>query len=206
VLTVRADFYNPLIRDPRLAALLPKQQVNIPPMSRNDLRAAIEAPAKTARLSFAPPQLIDRILDDVGLEEGKLPLLQFALKETWGKREGGRLTAEAYTEVGGVAGAIEKTAEGAYERLTPSQKDAARRLFLRLVTPGEGQADTRARSAIPDDPEQRDIVSLFANPKTRLLVTGYETPQGAARAGSEMRSTVEVAHEALILRWPTLRD
>jgi hypothetical protein len=79
VLTVRADFYNPLIRDPRLAALLPKQQVNIPPMSRNDLRAAIEAPAKTARLSFAPPQLIDRILDDVGLEEGKLPLLQFAL-------------------------------------------------------------------------------------------------------------------------------
>ena len=170
------------------------------------MRSAIETPAKTAGLSFAPPQLVDRILDDVGLEEGRLPLLQFALKETWGKREGDRLTAEAYTEVGGVAGAIEKTAEDAYERLTPSQKDAARRLFLRLVTPGEGQADTRARSAIPDDPEQRDIVSLFANPKTRLLVTGYETLQGAARAGSEARSTVEVAHEALIQRWPTLRD
>ena len=151
-------------------------------------------------------QLVDRILDDVGLEEGRLPLLQFALKETWEKREGDRLTAEAYTEVGGVAGAIEKTAEDAYERLTPAQKDAARRLFLRLVTPGEGQADTRARSVIPDDPEQRDIVSLFANPKTRLLVTGYETLQGAARAGSEARSTVEVAHEALIQRWPTLRD
>ena len=37
VLTVRADFYNPLIRNPLLAALLPKQQVNIPPMSRDDL-------------------------------------------------------------------------------------------------------------------------------------------------------------------------
>jgi energy-coupling factor transporter ATP-binding protein EcfA2 len=206
VMTVRADFYNPLIRNPRLAAFLPKQQVNIPPMSRDDLRSAIETPAKTARLSFAPPRLVDRILDDVGLEEGRLPLLQFALKETWGKREGDKLTAEAYTEVGGVAGAIEKTAEDAYERLTPTQKDAARRLFLRLVTPGEGQADTRARSAIPDDPEQRDIVALFANPKTRLLVTGYEALQGVARAGSEARSTVEVAHEALIQRWPTLRD
>ena len=206
VLTVRADFYNPLIRNPLLAALLPKQQVNIPPMGRDDLRSAIETPAKTARLSFAPPQLVDRILDDVGLEEGRLPLLQFALKETWGKREGDRLTAEAYTSVGGVAGAIEKTAEDAYERLTPAQKDAARRLFLRLVTPGEGQADTRARSAIPDDPEQREIVSLFANPKTRLLVTGYEALQGAVRAGSEARSTVEVAHEALIQRWPTLRE
>ena len=88
VLTVRADFYNPLIRNPRLAALLPKQQVNIPPMSRDDLRSAIETPAKTAGLSFAPPQLVDRILDDVGLEEGRLPLLQFALKETWRRRRG----------------------------------------------------------------------------------------------------------------------
>jgi WD40 repeat protein/energy-coupling factor transporter ATP-binding protein EcfA2 len=206
VMTLRADFYNPLIRNPLIASLLPKQQVNIPPMSRDDLRAAIETPAKTAELSFAPPQLVDRILDDVGLEEGRLPLLQFALKETWQRRESDRLTAEAYTEVGGVAGAIQKTAEDAYERLTPSQKDAARRLFLRLVTPGEGQADTRARSAIPDDPEQRDIVSRFANPKTRLLVTGYETVQGPVRVGSEARSTVEVAHEALIQRWPTLRD
>ncbi|MGA8586464.1 MAG: hypothetical protein WB715_21985, partial [Roseiarcus sp.] len=206
VTTVRADFYNPLIRNPRLAALLPKQQVNIPPMSRDDLRAAIETPAKTAGLSFAPPKLVDRILDDVGLEEGRLPLLQFALKETWGKREGDRLTAEAYTEVGGVAGAIEKTAEDAYERLNPAQKDAARRLFLSLVTPGEGQADTRARGVFPDDPQQREIINLFANPKTRLLVTGYETLQGAVRAGSEPRSTVEVAHEALIQRWPTLRE
>jgi hypothetical protein len=55
VVTVRADFYNPLIRNPLLAALLPKQQVNIPPMSRDDLRSAIETPAKTAGLSFAPP-------------------------------------------------------------------------------------------------------------------------------------------------------
>jgi WD40 repeat protein/energy-coupling factor transporter ATP-binding protein EcfA2 len=203
VMTVRADFYNPVIRNPHLAALLPKQQVNIPPMSRGDLRAAIKTPAKTAGLSFAPPELVDRILDDVGLEEGRLPLLQFALKETWGKREGNKLTAEAYTAVGGVAHAIEKTAEDAYERLSPAQKDAARRLFLRLVTPGEGQADTRARSAIPDDLEQRDIVNLFSTPKTRLLVTAL---QGAGPRGGEVRATVEVAHEALIQRWPTLRD
>jgi hypothetical protein len=108
VLTVRADFYNPLVRNPLLGALLPKQQVNIPPMSRDDLRAVIETPAKTAGLSFAPPALVDRVLDDVGVEEGRLPLLQFALKETWQARDGNRLTAEAYTAVGGVARAIER--------------------------------------------------------------------------------------------------
>jgi WD40 repeat protein/energy-coupling factor transporter ATP-binding protein EcfA2 len=203
VITVRADFYNPLIRNPLLAVLLPKQQVNIPPMSRDDLRSAIETPGKTARLSFAPPQLVDRVLDDVGLEEGRLPLLQFALKETWEKRDDDRLTAEAYTTVGGVARAIERTAQDAYERLSPTQKEAARRLFLRLVTPGEGQEDTRARSAIPDDPQQRNIVALFSNPKTRLLVTAL---QAAGPSGGEVRATVEVAHEALIQRWPTLRE
>ena len=107
---MRADFYNPLIRNPLLAALLPKQQVNIPPMSLDDLRAAIVTPAKTARLTFAPPELVNRILDDVGLEEGRLPLLQFALKETWAGTEGDTLTAEAYTAVGGVDGAIGQTA------------------------------------------------------------------------------------------------
>jgi hypothetical protein len=202
VMTMRADFYNPLIHNPLLAALLPKQQVNIPPMSRDDLRSAVETPAKTARLTFAPIQLVDRILDDVGLEEGRLPLLQYALKETWEERTGDRLTADAYTAVGGVARAIEKTAEDAYERLTSAQKDAARRLFLRLVTPGEGQADTRARSAIPDDPGQRDIIGLFSNHKTRLLVTAL---QEAGDGGGDLRATVEVAHEALIQRWPTLR-
>ena len=74
--------------------------------------------------------------------------------------------------------------------MTPAQQDAARRLFLRLVTPGEGQDDTRARSLIPDDPEQREIVTLFANPKTRLLVTGV------GQMGSDTLATVEVARSA----------
>src|SRR5271155_5655722 len=70
------------------------------------------------------------------------------------------------------SGAIEKSAESVYNRLTPAQQDAARRLFLRLVTPGEGQEDTRARSLLPDDPQQREVIKLFSDPKIRLLVTG----------------------------------
>ncbi len=206
VLTVRADFYNSLIRNPLISALLPQQQVNVPPMGSSDLRSAIETPAKKAGLSFSPAKLVDQILNDVGSQEGRLPLLQFALKETWEKREGDHLTAEAYTAVGGVAGAIEKTAQDAYKRLTLAQQDAARRLFLRLVMPGEGREDTRARSVIPDDPQQRDVINLFSNPKTRLLVTGFAPLQGPAQAGSDVRATVEVAHEALIQRWATLQE
>ena len=88
MLTVRADFYNPLIRNPLLSALLPRQQVNIKPMRPDDLRSAIETPAEEGGTSFAPPELVDQILNDVGTQEGRLPLLQFALKETWERREG----------------------------------------------------------------------------------------------------------------------
>src|SRR5205823_6203126 len=71
----------------------------------------------------------------------------------------------------------------------------------------EGQEDTRARSAIPDDPQQREIVGLFSDRRTRLLVTGYDALQGAAtQAGLDVHPTVEVAHEALIRRWTTMRE
>jgi hypothetical protein len=96
-------------------------------------------------------------------------------------------------------------AERAYAALTLAQQEAARRLFLRLVTPGEGQEDTRARSAIPDDPQQREIIDLFLDRRTRLLVTGYDARLGTAvQTGLDVHATVEVAHEALIRRWPTL--
>jgi hypothetical protein len=69
---------------------------------------------------------------------------------------------------------------------------------LRLVTPGEGEEkDGRARSIIPNDPQQREMVLFFSSPKNRLLVTSFSALQGAM---------VEVAHEALIQRWPRLRD
>ena len=88
------------------------------------------------------------------------------------------------------------TAERTFDALSSEDQQAARQLFLRLVTPGEGQEDTRARAAMPADLTQRKIVDQFAGPRTRLLVTGWD------RAA---RPTVEVAHEALIRTWPRLR-
>jgi hypothetical protein len=105
------------------------------------------------------------------------------------RRQENRLTGDSYTRSGGVREAIRITAERTFDALSPADQQVARQLFLRLVTPGEGQEDTRARAAMPVDPAQRKIVEQFASQRTRLLVTGYD------RAA---RPTVEVAHEALI--------
>ena len=195
--TVRADFYDPLISHPDIRVLLPNQQVLLGSMSRSELESTIVEPARLVGLTFDPPTVVGRIFDDAGADEGMLPLLQYALKESWNQREGNLLTGKSYDRSGGVREAIRTTAERTFEALSASDQQAARQLFLRLVTPGEGQEDTRARAAMPSEPTQRRIVDQFANARTRLLVTGSD---------KAAKPTVEVAHEALIRTWPRLRE
>jgi tetratricopeptide (TPR) repeat protein len=202
--TVRADFYDPLISHVDIRSLLPNQQVLVASMTRAELESTIVEPAKMVGLEFDPPTLVETILDDAGQDEGMLPMLQYALKETWNEREKNprtgeknRLTGGSYARSGGVRAAIRNTAERTFKDLSQEDQQAARQLFLRLVTPGEGQEDTRARVTMPAETEQARIIEQFAGPRTRLLVTGFDRAK---------RPVVEVAHEALIRTWPRLRD
>jgi tetratricopeptide (TPR) repeat protein len=196
VASVRADFYDPLIAHQKIRSLLPTQQILLGAMHRSELERTIVEPARKVGLAFDPPGLVQRILDEAGDDEGMLPLLQYALKETWALRKGNTITADSYARSGGVREAIRKTAERTFEGLSAEDQQAARQLFLRLVTPGEGQEDTRARAEMPLEPMQLKIVEQFAGPRTRLLVTGFDRAR---------RPTVEVAHEALIRTWPRFR-
>ena len=148
VATIRADFYDPLIATRTSGAIANSTGV-LGAMSRAELERAIIEPAGKIGLRFDPPTLVRRILDEAGEDDGMLPLLQYALKETWALREGNVMTANSYTRSGGVREAIRLTAERTFEALSPVEHKAARQLFLRLVTPGEGQEDTRARAAMP---------------------------------------------------------
>ena len=192
VLTIRSDFFDQLMHSP-FAPVLKDTLVQLGRMA--DLHPCIERPAELVGLRFAPG-LADRIVDEVGPEESNLPLLQHALERTWQRRSGPLLSSDAYTAAGGVAQAINQAARDCYESLSASERAAARRLFLRLVRPGEGSAHVRIRAAVPDDPEERHVMEAFAHPDRRLLFVGD-------RAGVPV---VEVAHEALVRGWDALRQ
>ena len=136
--TVRADFYDPLISHSEIRSLLPNQQVLLGSMTRSELESTIVEPARMVGLAFDPPSLVQRILDEAGADEGMLPLLQYALKETWNQCEGRLLTGDSYARSGGVREAIRVTAERTFDALSPADQRAAKQLFLRLVSPGEG--------------------------------------------------------------------
>lgn len=204
VLVMRADFYAHCARFDQLRQLLAHQQEFIGPMTPDELRSAIEAPAQSGHWELEPG-LVDLLLHDIGADTGRsaepgaLPLLSHALLATWERRRGRTLTLSGYTASGSVRGAIAETAESVYyDQLDREQRQIARQIFLRLTElgAGEAQADTRRRVAIDElanKPEDIDAVHqvLSALADARLVTTD----QNAA----------EVAHEALIREWPTLR-
>ncbi|HEY3310591.1 MAG TPA: BTAD domain-containing putative transcriptional regulator [Anaerolineales bacterium] len=196
VITLRADFYSHLAPYPELRDAVAQQQEYIGPMRMEELRSAIEEPARRGHWEFEPG-LVDLILRDVGDEPGALPLLSHALLETWKRRAGPILTLKGYADAGGVRGAIAHTAETVYQNLNPQERAIARESFLRLTELGEGTEDTRRRASLAelitsaDNPEEVHAV-LYILADARLITLGEQY--------------VEVAHEALIREWPTLRE
>ena len=76
--------------------------------------------------------------------------VQNALTVLFERREGRMLTRAAYRASGGVRGALARRAEELYQGLDAAGQDAARQLFLRLVTLGEGIEDTRRRVRVSE--------------------------------------------------------
>ena len=72
----------------RLAAAVAANQVLLGPMSEEDLRRAIEAPAQLAGLQLAPG-LVDLVLRDAAGRPGSLPLISHALEPPGSAATGG---------------------------------------------------------------------------------------------------------------------
>jgi formylglycine-generating enzyme required for sulfatase activity len=195
VITLRADFYHHCFEYEGLRLTLQKHQENIGPMTQDELREAITAPAENNGWDFQPG-LVDLILQDVGSEPGALPLLSHALLETWKRRQGRTLTFQGYQEAGGVKKAIAQTAESVYDDLSPEEQTIARNIFLRLTELGEGVQDTRRRVNMDELAQAKEKQEAVE----KVLKTLAD-----ARLVTTEQDSVEVAHEALIREWGTLR-
>ena len=202
IVTLRADFYDrPLLR-PLIGDLMRERTEVVLPLSRDELEEAIRGPAERVGM-ILESGLTSAIANDVLNEPGALPLLQYALTELFEHRQGRVLMLSAYQDNGGAKGALARRAEQLHEEASDEEREAIRQLFLRLVTLGEGQEDTRRRVL------RSELVSLGARPevlrramdefgKHRLLTFDVDP--------TDREPTVEVAHEALIRTWKRLRE
>ena len=203
VLALRADFFDHALRYPGLAAALQDRHVVLGPMSEEQVRRAITEPARLARLDVAEG-LVGLLLRDLAppdpagahtaYEPGALPLLSHALLATWEHSRGGVLTVADYLASGGIRDALTRTAEAAYNALTPAEQRLSRRLFLRLVHVADDAPPTRATvqlSELPDwGGETGHVLDRFV--AERLITADADAAQ--------------ITHDALLTAWPRLRS
>ncbi|MFJ2555335.1 MULTISPECIES: hypothetical protein [unclassified Streptomyces] len=192
VVAVRADFYGRCAEHPALADALRASTLLLGPMSPEQLREAIVGPAQARRL-VVERALTARVVADVAGEPGGLPLMSHALLEVWRRRRGRTLTLAAYEAIGGMRGAVAHTAERVFTGFTPRQAETARRLLLRLISPGDGTQDTGRPVPLA---ELRESAAEDTAPVLERLVR--------ARLLTAEADTVRLSHEALITGWPRL--
>lgn len=205
LLTVRADFFGKCTAYPDLGRSIAQQLEVVGALTESELREAIEEPALRAGVRFEPG-LVEKLVAETVNRPGALPLLQHALLELWLRREGATLTHAAYKQIEGIGGALRRRADQFYAALTKEQQATCRRIFLRLTQPGEGTEDTRRRvpvralsSAGEDLRGIETVLAALADPQARLVALEGEV------SPAEDQRFVELAHEALIQTWPTLR-
>ncbi|HET9723036.1 MAG TPA: BTAD domain-containing putative transcriptional regulator, partial [Actinomycetota bacterium] len=193
VIAMRADFYGRCAEHRALASLLASDQILVGPMDREELRRAIELPARRAGLTVED-KLVDSLVSDTVGQPGGLPHLSTALLELWTSRRDSTLRLDDYLRAGGVHGAVARLAEEAFARLDSDGQTAAKRILLRLAAPGETAEVVRRRAPLWEFDLDRDADA------SRALNVLAE-----ARLVTVSEGTAEVAHEALLHEWPRLR-
>ncbi len=196
LLAVRGDFLTRLCALPGLEEAERALYI-LRPMSPENVREAIVGPARGRGVVFESEALIQTLVASTAHGAGSLPILQFALAELWERRNPaqGRITREALEAMGGVAGSLSRHADGVLTRLSPAEREAARRLLLQLVTV-DGTRIERGEEELLGDLDEDARTALRALVQGRLLHT--RTAGGQARC--------EIAHDSLIASWDTLRD
>lgn len=195
--SLRADFLDRVAEDPRFMARMAGGLFFLPPMTRDAQREALILPVEACGYQFENHTTVEAMLDELADTKNPLPLLQFAATQWWEARDTTRklLSDQAYRDMGGVGGVLAGHADRVVASLSADDQLVCRAIFLRLITPERTRAVVYLRELGTLDVHVETIVQQLAT--ARLLLVDKDVEHGSAK--------VEIVHESLIERWPTLR-
>ncbi len=210
ILAMRADFFGKCLEQEYsgLANQIQQHLVTVTPMNREELREAIVEPAKRVNLAIEL-ELVKQMLDDVENAPGRLPLLQYTLRELW-KNTKGYLQLKTYIQLGGVTGTLEARATKVYKEFSEEEQSTTQYIFLALTQPGEGEGteDTRRRvlkrDLVTSKHSEAEIDAVLQKLVDEKLVVTSELREKGLASGHV--TVIDVAHEALIRHWSLLHS
>ncbi|MGI9238375.1 MAG: hypothetical protein ACR2QZ_13315 [Woeseiaceae bacterium] len=210
VLTMRSDFIGDCSEYPGLPEAINQGQFLVPRMTREQLRSAIAGPILVAGGEIAPRLLI-RLVNDVGDDPDRLPVLQHALMRTWDHwqrfRSGDEeVDIQHYEAIGTIEHALSSHADEAYEELgSDHAKAIAANVFKALTdTTSDNRGIRRptdvrqlgliAEAGIPDIAE---IIDVFRRLERSFLMPPIDVPL-------KSKTVVDISHESLMRTWDRL--
>ena len=214
VMTMRRDYYN-LLAAPETRSLFSLiegeghvRRYSLRRMTDEGLRRIVLEPLKLTDESPKQAEALAKaVLDDVGDRPGDLALVEFALTKAWERRnQGGGTLLESYTAIGGVEGALAGEAERVYCDVLggdANEKEISATLIrLAQLTGGAGPVPRIARRREFSEARWEILQELASRKGNRLvLIAGQSDTDDNADSDD---ATVEIAHEALFIRWPRL--
>ncbi len=192
--TARSDILTRIAALPLLGDKIGQSLYLLRPLSAEKIREVITEPARVKGVSFESEALVDHLVQSMS-QSASLPLLQFALAELWDARTDPRatITASALDAIGGVAGALTRHANRVLLGYSSAERDATRCILVELVTVDDARARKPESELVKVHTSARDVLGKLV--QSRLLV---------AHEGAD-EASYEIAHEALLRDWDTLR-
>jgi WD40 repeat protein len=205
-LTMRTDFLGDCDLFYGLPEALNRGQYLVPRLTRQQLRRAIEDPAKLMGARFAP-RLMDHLLNELGDRSDRLPVLQHALLRTWDRWQergaSGPIDLEHFEAAGGLENALNLDAE---EALRGLDVGITEHVFRRLTDTDLSQRRVRNPARVSE------LVSASGADRSAVsAVLGRFEGDGrsfiyASADGVPDDPRVDISHESLIRQWRRLRE
>ncbi len=203
--TVRIDFEEQLDIPDEIKADWDRGHYWVPPFSAEELREIISIPALRVGRFFEPSSLVDDIIEEVIHYPGSLPLLSFTMQQLFDKCKDDpyrSISVEDYKQLKGVTGALQSSADEAYDILDIEEKKTMRNLMLRMVSISGGEtAGKRVLKSELNFSQQAEnkridkVLTLLE--EKRLIQSGTD---------SESRNYYEPSHDALVRTWRRVQE
>src|SRR5262249_51208988 len=221
LVTIRSDAYGRMQIASTLAGI-DQAPLSLGTVPQGEIARIIREPSEVLRRKAGPSApifdtaIVERLQNEIAGEMDALPLLAFVLQRLMREHAAtSTIGVEELEQTGGVAAAIEEEAEAALADAgfgpdRAEQREVLRRLFIpRLARIARDSKAPQRRVARQSDLPADLLALARALTQRRLLVTKLASEartDGNAVTLESGAATLEVAHEALLRRWPTLAD
>ncbi|MFH0902744.1 MAG: serine/threonine-protein kinase, partial [Pseudomonadota bacterium] len=221
VFTIRDDFLGRVAEGAEVRDALGRVVVLRSP-GPDALVETLVRPLESLGYGFDDPDLPAEMVASVKGEPACLPLLQFALKTLWEKRDRNKrlIQRSSYVAAGGVAGALAEHADGVLDVLSVEQLGLARALLLRLVT-AEGTRRVVPMSLALEGLGigAREVLTRLTQARLVTVRKGGEDSGGGGCGGggsgwggvgighggdNRSEAMLELVHESLVKTWSRL--